>query len=495
MSLARQKNLSLQHRQTDAPVCVCAGPDRGHAWPEHAEPPLGMRHFTDALPRPGNAKSTYVAPWTVAALCVVCAFTGCAAITNPIAHGVPVRMLPEELLAESREGLEPIPLTLLRQEKPDEYLLAPGDILGVYIEGIIGSAETPPPVNIPSVADLPPSIGYPIPIRADGTISLPLAGVVNLEGLTVEAAEAKVIEAYTESEIVQQENKRILVTLMRPRSVSVIVIREDSAQRQVTLRNESLLGLGSNETTIGGGRQGTGEAIELAAYENDVLHALARTGGLPGLESTGEVIIQRGYWRTAAGDSAGGGVAPAEGDARPEIIRIPLKIRPGQQVNFSPEDILLHNGDIVTVQGREPEFFYTGGILPSGEFPLPTNYDLTVVEAVLKARGPVLNGGVNTSNINGLILSPGLGNPSPNLLTVLRKTPGTNHQVMIRVELDEAFRDPRQNILVQAGDVLILQETPDQALARYVSQILRADFFVRWLNRNDAQGTASVAVP
>jgi protein involved in polysaccharide export with SLBB domain len=350
-------------------------------------------------------------------------------------------------------------------------------------------------VNIPAAADLPPSIGYPIPIRADGTISLPLAGVVKLEGLTVEAAEAKVTEAYTGSEIVQEENKRILVTLMRPRTVSVIVIREDSAQRQVSLRNESLLGLGTTETTVGGGRQGTGEAIELPAGENDVLHALARTGGLPGLESTGEVIIQRGYWQRSAGRADEGGAVPAEGESRPQTIRIPLKIRPGQQVDFSPEDIVLHNGDIVTVQGREPEFFYTGGLLSSGEFPLPTNYDLTVVDAILKARGPLLSGGINTSNINGLIITPGLGISSPNLLTILRKTPGTDHQVMIRVDLDEALRDPRQNILVQAGDVLILQEAPDQAIARYVSQILSADFFVRWLNRDDAQGTASLAVP
>ena len=36
----------------------------------------------------------------------------------------------------------------------------------------------------------------------------------------------------------------------------------------------------------------------------------------------------------------------------------------------------------------------------------------------------------------------------------------------IRVDLNEAVRDPRQNILVQDGDVLILQETPDEAITQ-----------------------------
>src|SRR5690606_7675661 len=81
---------------------------------------------------------------------------GCAAITNPVANGIPVRLLPPELHAPSRAGYELLPLTLLRQPPPEVYRLAPGDTLGVYIDGILGSSETPAPVNIPESADLPP---------------------------------------------------------------------------------------------------------------------------------------------------------------------------------------------------------------------------------------------------------------------------------------------------------------------------------------------------
>ena len=51
--------------------------------------------------------------------------SGCAALTNPVANGVPVRRLPPELLGEPKEGLQSLPLTLLRQKPPELYRLGP----------------------------------------------------------------------------------------------------------------------------------------------------------------------------------------------------------------------------------------------------------------------------------------------------------------------------------------------------------------------------------
>ena len=484
-------------------------------------------------PRDGNAGKLLLS-----SLLVVALIPGCAAITNPVANGIPVRILPDELLAETREGYVQTPLTLLRQQPPEIYRLAKGDILGVYIEGVLGSADVPPPVNVSESVELQPSIGYPIPVRADGTITLPLVGPLRVEGLTIEEAEDKVIEAFTAPRdgaeegvaeenaaanaeqppvdaenadapeedvnegLLRAEDSQILVTLMRPRHIRVLVIREDSPQQQVSLRNESLIGLGTTQTTVGGGARGIGEVLELPAYENDVLNVLARTGGLPGLESTQEVVVQRGYWDQARDPNGATAMStitcePGEGDGRfpgQRMSRIPLRMRPGEPLSFGPQDIVLQNGDIVTVRGRQPEFFYTGGLLPAGEYPLPNDYDLTVLEAVLKARGPLFNGGFNASNLNGSIIDVGLGNPSPNLLAVIRQTPHGG-QVTIRVDLDEAARDPRQNLLVQAGDVLILQESPDQAVARYISEVFRIDLFTRFLDRGDATGTTSLSLP
>jgi hypothetical protein len=70
---------------------------------------------------------------------------GCATLTKPVADGLPVRNVPPEFLGESHEGEQTIPLDLLRQCPPDTYRLAPGDVLGIWIEGILGAQGQLPP--------------------------------------------------------------------------------------------------------------------------------------------------------------------------------------------------------------------------------------------------------------------------------------------------------------------------------------------------------------
>jgi hypothetical protein len=136
-------------------------------------------HSSYPNPLVPNHGTTSVWGRAVAALVALQLLAGCAAVTNPTQNGIPVRRLPTEILtAPRRENCQTIPLSLLRQNPPDEYLLAPGDVLGVYIPGVIPPSYedqplTPPPVNYPvridpTGAGLPPSVGYPIPIRQDG---------------------------------------------------------------------------------------------------------------------------------------------------------------------------------------------------------------------------------------------------------------------------------------------------------------------------------------
>ena len=435
----------------------------------------------------------------VIGLMICLSLSGCAAITNPIANGVPVHILPDELLAESKSNLQPIPLSLLRQKSVDTYKLAPGDVLGVYIEGILGQADSPPPVNITEGTNLPPSFGFPIPVRQDGTVPVPLVNPVPVDGLTVPEAEKAIAKAYGDKKILRPEDRRILVTLMRPRYTRVLVMREDNQTGKTMIRSRTLRGLPASQTVIGGAQQGSGAVVELPAYENDVLHALAETGGLPGLDAINEVVIQRGYWDVQMNPNGvdiamQNQIGAANPGSSQKIIRIPMRMREGEQLPFSAEDIVLQAGDIVLVRGLEPAFFYTGGLLPAREVQMPRDSDLTVVEAILKVDGTLLNGAVSIDNLNGTIVQPGLGNPSPSLLAVLRKTP--NHgQVTIRVDLNRAVNDPRENILVQAGDILILQETPQEAISRYVGQVFSLQIITKFINTDTAQGTAGVTVP
>jgi protein involved in polysaccharide export with SLBB domain len=428
----------------------------------------------------------------------ITSLTGCAAITNPIANGVPAHLLPPVLLAESQEAHEQVPLAWLRVTPPEEYRLDTGDIIGVYIEGALGERDQVPPINFPQVADLPPSIGFPIPVGEGGTVPLPLVKRVAVAGLTLEEAQEAITRAYTEQGKVflQPDQARVLVTLVRPRQARVLVIREDAPSARPSL-NDPTYRLFGSAPSLGQQTQGTGAILELPETEADVLSALARSGGLPGPTAASEVIIYRrgagpdGYplptdWQAAR---------PAEKESEPTVVRLPLRIRPGEQDRFSEDQVRLHSGDIVFVPPRETDVYYTGGLLPAREVPLPRDNDIRVVEAILRVGGSVVSGGTLVGGFNQTTsLVTGLDRSSPSLLTVLRRMPNGG-QVNIRVDLNRALRDSRENLLIQPGDVLVLQETPAEAVSRYFTNVFNVSLFGRYLDRQDATGTATIQLP
>jgi protein involved in polysaccharide export with SLBB domain len=420
---------------------------------------------------------------------------GCAAVSNPVADGVPVRQLPPEVLGRPKEDERTIPLPLLRQTPPEVYRLAPGDVLGVWVEGVLGDKAQPPPLHLPEQGGTPPAFGYPLPVRADGTVPLPLIDPVRVEGLTLSEAQDEIIKFYTVTKkILQPGRERVIVTLMRPRTYHVLVVRQDTGA--IALAQAPGAGAGG---FLGQTKRGTGTVLDLPAYENDVLNALARTGGLPGLDAQNEVIIERGSFRDFAGAGALGCPEPwhaagrASGEAA-RVVRIPLRLPPGEPPPFGPDDVVLRNGDIVFIEARDTEVFYTGGLLPTRQWPLPRDYDLDVLQAVAFVNGPLVNGAFNTNNLAGNVLQPGLGFPSPSLVTILRRTPGGG-QIPIRVTLDRALRDPRERVLIQPGDVIILQETVAEAVTRYVTNVLKLDFIGTFIRQRDLIGTGTLNIP
>ena len=172
-----------------------------------------------------------------------------------------------------RSQQEPINLVRLRQDPPPVYMLGPGDTLGIYIEGVLGSRDEPPPVHFPEQKqrDIPPAIGYPIPIREDGTLPLPLVPAVMADGLTLTQLEAAIRKAYTEDQkILVPGRDRIIVTLMKPRTYKILVIR--GYPRAIMCSSHRRAGDGSE--------QAAANLVELRAYEH-ARHARAKAAACP----------------------------------------------------------------------------------------------------------------------------------------------------------------------------------------------------------------------
>jgi hypothetical protein len=539
---------------------------------------LLMQDYGESIPVKGIIRR--VVPRIITGLALLApVFAGCTAF-NPL-KGVPVNYFPHELRGESRSGKRTIDLSLLRQTPPDAYLIDAGDVLGIYIEGVLGRKEEIPPVHFPLNGETPPSMGYPIPVREDGSISLPLTKPIPVRGLTIREVENAIRKAYTvDQEILQPGREGILVSLQRPRVFNVLVIRQESSSADLGGGSS-----GGRAINLGAIKRGTGKLVALPAYKNDVLHALAETGGLPGLDAENTIYVirrrkhagsqaapqggpasheplqssyrrqsairlvqgeQQGYgpgdptgtpWGHAAppalppgpghtlpqmapgspalipphgtaetgplspipdhsfpqhfqnpGFPAHGGHAfpPQDFAGSPElmqfygrdsqIIRIPVRLHPGETPRFTEKDIILQDGDIVFIESRDTEIFYTGGLLGGGQYPLPRDYDLDVLGAVSIATAGQASGGGSGgfgNRIGGVSSLNQDISVSASDVVVLRQLPNGS-QVPIKVDLNKALRDPKHRIRIQPGDYVVLQYKPHEAVAAFVERNLLA---------------------
>lgn len=516
--------------------------------------------------------------------CLLC--TGCAAFRS--LDGVDPECVPQVLNIGNRSDQTTIDLALLRRNRPPNYLIDTGDVLSVYIEGglfdedISENALVPPPVNFPQNAEARPSLGYPVTVDQDGMISLPLLGRVYVRGQTLAGIQQTLGNALTgEKSFVKKGQEQIVVSLQQPRSYRVLVIRQESGNDQGNRGS-------ANTVNFETDKRGTGRVVQLPAYQNDVLHALAETGGLPGLDAENAIYIIRRqhldpascvnpivpaqYTSMSSGQLnphqapppmqiipaayqqpgfGGHTIAPAQHQAtqaypmpvnpmpvnpmtannaplqysqypqaaagmqhswptqpmqqpymqqpypqqqptiqqhptqlnwpdasqvaditlkNERILRIPVRVLPGEQVAFNETDVTLYDGDIVFIESREKEFFFTGGLLGGGQFNLPRDYDLDVLGALalIQTRSNDINLNA-TKAVGGLSVLNQDVSVGASKLFIFRQLP-QGGRMPIEVDLYDALKNPHERIFIQPGDYLILKYTKSEACAAFLER-------------------------
>ena len=324
-------------------------------------------------------------------------------------------------------------------------------------------------------------------VQENGTVSLPLVDPISVRGLTVEQAEALIKSVYLGEGVsgkrILSDESRIIVTLQRERTINVIVIRQDNSS--------SMRAQGANQASgpvfDRSDRSARLSSVQLPAQDSDVFNALIETGGLPGVNAAGDVRVYRSENQHYRATQYGGdpspfprsgtpGAFPRTGFPRTNLPG-PAVVQPNYASNryqaapngsvggvsiplhpnatdpyFDNRQSVLSQGDLVVVEARPTEVYYTGGLLPGGERALPRDKPLNVLEAVALAGGP-------TTTTGGF----GLPRLPPTELIVARNN-GLNGQVNIRVDLDRALSDPSQQILVAPGDYLFLRYKPDEQI-------------------------------
>lgn len=396
---------------------------------------------------------------------------GCSTI-HVACDAIPANQVPPDLAGPSRSIKAPIDFSLLRQKPPEEHVLGPGDIVGVYVQNVIPVSSEEPPVTFqpnqatgrehfaPTGLAAFPAVGVPFRVAKNSTLRLPFVTQVPVGGMTVEQAEAAIREAYKQAQVIHAGKEQVIVTLIKPRIHRVLVIREDTLPNGIGL-------IDKEQTQLA--HRGSGDVIDLPADENDVLHALLATGGLPGLDARNDVWILRGEPNNVGGrggkpdaealDGAPKQVVDAINSGRP-YVRIPLKVVPGEPLPFDNKDILLYDGDIVFVESRATEFFFTGGLLPGAQIPLPRDYDLDVTQAIAVANGSLGGPVGGAASLSTNFRQASVGNIITASRVIVVRTLPTGEKVRIRVDLSRAIRNPSDSLIIQPGDFVLLQYKP-----------------------------------
>lgn len=514
-----------------------------------------------------------------AAVLLLASVSGCSALHPLDGNNADDLCLTYRLPARTPQRT--IDLSLLRQDPPQEHLVDTGDILGIYIAGVLDNPEKSPPVYIPNNTNGDPSLGFPIRVDSDGTISLPLLDPLSVRGLTIGQVRRLIRDSYTEGNrsILQPGQEHIHVTLQKPRTYQVIVIREESGNEQ---GNRGAAAVVNFETD----KRGTGRVVDLPAHRNDVLNALTQTGGLPGLDAENVIYVIRGQnslarnqytdasettgddidelevdepllrnvawqsdetssefnpggghsvthahyqpnqseqltpawdapsshaglqsvtWRyghtmpqetasseTSSGaprivtfeetpvDTSAAAAEPVSSESElspmwpggfchsgpaPNIIRIPLKVLPGEPLTFRPEDVVLNDGDIVLVENRVTEFFYTAGLLGGGQYVIPRDYDIGVMDAIALAEAQTRRE-LPTASIGGASVLNQDVSVGASRVIVQRKMPNGSYYP-IEINLYDVMKDPSEQIMIRPEDRIILRYTRCEAMLAY----------------------------
>ena len=360
--------------------------------------------------------------------------------------------------------------SMFQAPQREHYSLDDGDTLCVFVEGVLGEFRSMPPVHQPVAgSDLPPAMGFPTLVLHDGTIRLPLVDPISVRGMTVPQVESLLKKIYRNgSKPIITDSSRVIVSLIRKRTVNVMVVRGDQSQAQ----SDPRFGRQNGSRPVSARSDGSGRIFNLhmPAGDNDLLNAMIQSGGFPGVNAQDQLHVSR---RVAFGDSRTG-TFPRTGDSSVQISRVsqPFPLRgSGQQTSpFPRSQNSLADGDVVSIASRPTEVYYTGGLLGGGEFLIPRDRPLSLLDAIAQA------GGIPPSRGGGVIPLQ-----QPRTLTLLRRN--GNQQYSSRFDLGGGFSQRASQTIVQPGDYLILDFSPTQRVQNVGVGVINT-YGVRQLFRN-----------
>ncbi len=340
-------------------------------------------------------------------ICVFCAtiYLSVLMIGNGCARNiVRATKLPAEYAAPHVENAQTIDLAKLSAPTAGNELIDRGDVIEVTLASHYSSLKDRGPTT------------SPVRVGSDGYATIPLIGRLPLAGLNLNSAEQAVSIAAEQRGIFRAP--LVTVTMLKQRMNKVMVLGAVVKPGIYELpRGSSAL---LNALTVAGGLS------EEAGIEVEV----RRPGVVPG---SGQ-LVQNGV------DSGNVQAQYVDGQPSGSVSAVATRINLVQAAKEGQGGHYLNDGDVVMVYKRDPHPIHVIGLVRDpGEFELPVNREMRVLDALAKAKG--------------------VSSQVADRVHVIRQVPNKTEPIVIQVSLREAKTTGKGNLRLASGDIISVEQT------------------------------------
>ena len=361
-----------------------------------------------------SAKSSIAArgdeKWLTVCLLLICLMlTGCQASNHYYAaDSAWGQKMPETLRLAKRSNPQTVDLSRLASGTGGSETIGVGDVLEVQIAA--GLSEDDQSTMAARVAN-------------DGTISLPMIGVLNIAGVEPQGAESLIRAEAIRRQLYHNPTVTVTVTHQRMNKVRVL-----------------------------GAVKAPG-LYELPPNASDVVSAIAAAQGLE--KDAGQHVEVRNPYRATATERpavAGMNSQPFSNASSTSVSSTNTAGSAENGMNSYSIDLIsaakagdgqyiVQDGGVVMVEKRDPAPIYVGGLVKSaGRYDYPIGQDLHLLDAIS--------------------LAGGMSNQLANKIYVVRPVVGQKDPAVIEISYRDAKRSADSNILLGPGDVVSVEQTP-----------------------------------
>jgi polysaccharide export outer membrane protein len=321
--------------------------------------------------------------------------------------------LPTELRAPDLAAAHRIDLAAIARQSLNADVIYPGDVLEVTLA--TGVEEREPHT-------------WPLRVSEQGGIEVPLVGPLEVAGLALTEAEQRIRQVSIDRQIYRQPH------------VSVLMKRRQMIQVRV---------VGAVETP---------GVHELPAAGSDLLAALVAAGGLSDKAGTEIEVRHPNANQTAADQTGPEGVMLASfvesAESPPRIVRIDLA---DMDQDSSQLDLHVEDGSVVLVREKTKRSVSVIGLVQRPDnYELPADEPLRVLDALALAGGPTVS--------------------IADKVRVIRHTKDQEDPVTVAVSIKRAKQIGKENLLLTAGDVVVVEETPTTFVVETIRGFIRFGF-------------------